>query len=355
MNERMLRNVDVFVKPRADLRSKSAVGGMVTLIAASAAVLLFCAQLYVYIGGTTEQSLHLAPSRAIPMLPNSKPNQRTQAKEARLFELNGKMPVKLHITFPYLPCNYLDVQLDGAPLQRSDFDPSNRKRQVEKRTPTTAELLKAGIMNAKTHKGGCTLRTTLRVPIVAGHITISMTPSAWTEAAMSLMVRQAQGLNEDDEDRNSPEANRFNISHYIHSITFGTPFPLQAKGNNSPLENRAHVIKNNMGGIALESIQVKLVPTLYQGMFSSQDTYQYSVVTHTVQPETLVAHGVPLLPGLSLNYDLTPLAVHHKEGRDPFLVFLSSLVSIVGGVFVTVGLFAGCVAHSAQAVAKKMD
>jgi hypothetical protein len=37
------------------------------------------------------------------------------------------------------------------------------------------------------------------------------------------------------------------------------------------------------------------------------------------------------------------------------LVFLSSLVSIVGGVFVTVGLVSGCLVDSAKAVAKKID
>jgi len=68
-----------------------------------------------------------------------------------------------------------------------------------------------------------------------------------------------------------------------------------------------------------------------------------------------VARGVQQLPGLVVTYDFTPLTVHHSEGRDNFLVFLSSLISIVGGVFVTVGMLTGCLVHSAQAVAKKID
>ena len=110
-----------------------------------------------------------------------------------------------------------------------------------------------------------------------------------------------------------------------------------------------------MGGVALENIQVKLVPTVYSGFLSSYNTYQLSVVNHVVQPETMVAQGVAMSPGLALGWDITPLAVHHLDGRDNILVFLSSLLSIVGGVFVTVGLFTGCVVHSAKTVAKKID
>jgi hypothetical protein len=336
-----LRNVDVFVKPRHDLRSKSAVGGFVTLIAGGAAFCLFLAQIYIYVTGVTQHSLHLSESRSIPMFAG----QSTDPFASRRFEIKGKIPLKIHVTFPHLQCDMLEVKLDSADLTPKDFDRKSRK-QVEKRNPNPVELKAAGF-GAK-HKDGCTIRALLRIPIVAGHLTITLTRNAWSSATQSLMLRAQQS----EEERAANTNNNFNVSHYIHSIQFGTPFPLAAT---DPLENRAHNIQNQMGGVALENIQVKLVPTVYKRMFSTQYTYQLSVVDHTVQPETLVAAGVPLLPGLSLGYDVTPLAVHHVEGRDNIFVFLSSLVSIVGGVFVTVGLFAGCLAHSAQAVAKKVD
>ena len=37
-------------------------------------------------------------------------------------------------------------------------------------------------------------------------------------------------------------------------------------------------------------------------------------------------------------YDFTPLAVRHLGIREKWLVFLSSLASITGGAFVTVGV-----------------
>jgi hypothetical protein len=262
---------------------------------------------------------------------------------SRMFDIKGKIPLKIHITFPHLKCDMLELKLDSADLTYKDFDQNGRKR-VEKRKPNPVELKAAGL--GTKHKEGCTIRTLLRIPIVAGHLSITLTRNAWMSTIQGLRMRDMQSV----EDRLAN--NNFNVSHYIHSIQFGTPFPLAA-GN--PLEDRAHYIQNPQGGVALENVQVKLVPTVYTRMFSTQKTYQLSVVDHTVQPETLVAAGFPLLPGLSLSYDVTPLAVHYVEGRENIFVFMSSLVSIVGGVFVTVGMFAGCLAHSARAVSKKVD
>jgi hypothetical protein len=262
---------------------------------------------------------------------------------SRMFDIKGKIPLKIHITFPHLKCDMLELKLDSADLTYKDFDQNGRKR-VEKRKPNPVELKAAGL--GTKHKEGCTIRTLLRIPIVAGHLSITLTRNAWMSTIQGLRMRDMQSV----EDRLAN--NNFNVSHYIHSIQFGTPFP-NAAGN--PLEDRAHYIQNPQGGVALENVQVKLVPTVSTRMFSTQKTYQLSVVDHTVQPETLVAAGFPLLPGLSLSYDVTPLAVHYVEGRENIFVFMSSLVSIVGGVFVTVGMFAGCLAHSARAVSKKVD
>ena len=115
------------------------------------------------------------------------------------------------------------------------------------------------------------------------------------------------------------------------------------------------MVENTAGGVFLANINVDLIPTRYQRFLFSQDTYQVSVTEHIVQPETLMPMGGVHLPGLAVLYDFSPLAVQHVEARDNFLVFVSSLVSIVGGVFVTVGLVTGCLLHSAAAVAKKRD
>jgi hypothetical protein len=256
------------------------------------------------------------------------------------------MSLKLHITFPHIECKSLEIKLNSAPLSKTDFD-SKAKYGLTKKRPNPVDL-KEAVGDFK-HKGGCTIRATLRVPIVAGHVTITMTKDAWAETLNHLMIRSQYSEEEKQRDKH---INDYNMTHYIHAVQFGKRYP---SASAYPLENRAHVIENHMGGVALENIQIRLVPTVYSGLFSSQKTYQLSVVEHTVQPETMVAQGVALMPGLALGYDVTPLAVHTVDGRDNFFVFLSSLVSIVGGVFVTVGLLTGCLVHSASAVAKKVD
>jgi Endoplasmic reticulum vesicle transporter/Endoplasmic Reticulum-Golgi Intermediate Compartment (ERGIC) len=333
----------MFMKPRADVRSTSAAGGAITLIAGSTAALLFVAQLYFYIVGSTRHTLHLSESLSIPMLPI----HVQDPFQSRQYDIHAKIPLKLHITFPHIQCKDLDVNLNAHPITKADFDHRSGESKIGFKRPDAVELKKAGY--PEKHRGGCTIRTTLRVPVVSGHVTITLTREAWGMALNHLMLRSQFS---EQQLENDPQKNDFNVTHYVHSIQFGKRFHKAAA---FPLEDRHHVIHNNMGGIALENVQVKLVPTVIQGWFTTTKTYQMSVTAHAVQPETMVNQGVAMTPGLALSYDVTPLAVHHDEGRDNVVVFLSSLVSIVGGVFVTVGLFTGCLVHSAKVVAKKVD
>lgn len=337
-----LRRLDAFAKPRNDVRTKSALGGIITLVAASTAALLFCSEIFMYLRGVTRHSLHLSESTAIP-----------------LYELDhkgrsnyGKIPLSFMITFPHLTCRQLDITLDDASHSTGLLEKTYGKQSLTLRTPSFSELNKAtdGATPAAT-RHGCTLSGDMKIPIVAGDFSITITRRTWAEATSTLLL----GLLDDRQIPNAdqqPQKLDFNVSHYIHYIRFGTPFPLAAA---NPLEHRRIVINNKMGGIALQQMHVKLIPTMYQRFLTTQQTYQLSVVDHTVQPETLVAKGVPLLPGISVSYDFTPLAVHHIESRDNIFVFLGSLMSIVGGTFVTVGLVTGLLVHSAAAVAKKLD
>jgi len=331
------------MKPRADLRSPSVAGGVITLIAGTTAAILFVAQLYLYLVGSTRHTLHLSESLSIPMLPI-----HTQDPfQSRQYDMHAKIPLKLHVTFPHIKCQSLEVQLNSHPLTRSDFDPRSGETQVGWHRPEIFELKKIGLTSQ--HRTGCTIRTTLRVPIVSGHVTISLTKEAWNAALNQIMI---QSQFTDEEIENNPRKNDFNMTHYIHSIQFGKRFDKAAA---HPLEDRYHHIQNYMGGIALENVQIKLIPTIIQGWLTTKKTYQMSVTAHAVQPETMVNQGISVIPGLAMSYDVTPIAVHHDEGRDNFIVFLSSLVSIVGGTFVTVGLFTSCLVNSAKAVGKKID
>jgi hypothetical protein len=331
-----LRRLDAFAKPRHETRSKSAVGGIITVVAASAAVLLFVAQLAMYIAGNPQNSLHLSSSQSIPMLPLNMKGHTSQMTA-------GKIPLRVHVTFPFLQCSQLEVKHDGASLSTGELEKIHGKHFLTLRTPTASELAKIGAHN---RTKGCTVEGMMLVSRVGGQLSIVMNRVAWRKATIAVMTGLREGPGQKAE-----RLKQYNASHYIEHVRFGNTFYRAT----NPLEHRSHVIDNDFGGVGLEEIGVKIVPTQLSSFFGIMDCYQLSVNDHTVQPSTMVDSKISRFPGLAITYDFTPLAVHYTSGRDNFLVFLSSLISIVGGVFVTVGLVTGCMVHSAKAVAKKID
>merc|ERR1712232_1127343 len=208
-------------------------------------------------------------------------------------------------------------------------------------------------------RDGCTVIGNLRVPIVSGDFAITVTRKAWNAATSRLLfgLLDLSELFGGGRSNRMPDLN-FNMSHYVHKIQFGKPYTASTHDYNaaaagggssgssssssgnplSSLENKWHIVHNKFGGVALQQLQVRLIPTIYRKFFKERTAYQLSIVDHIVQPETLVGQGSPMLPGIAVYYDFSPLAVHHVQMRDNIFVFLGSLVSIVGGVFVTVSL-----------------
>jgi hypothetical protein len=337
-------SVMVGYRVRPDLQQKSAVGGVITMMAATSAALLFVAQIISYISGNAENSLHLADSVSIPLVPLAQANNPIE-----LYSNQGKIPLKIHVTFPHLSCDLIDVTLDGASLASGELEQIHGKQSLGLRPTTRSDLNKLGITASRSNTlNGCVVQGRLRPYIVAGVFAISITQKAWTDATNKLAMRGMVT----DEAVIKQYMSHLNVSHYIHNIQFGRSFQ---KAADKPLTNRAHWIENNYGGIAVEHIQVKLVPTIYRASLFLEEFYQMSVTDHTINPDTLVSKGVGFMPGLVITYDFTPLAVHHSQGRDNLVVFLSSLISIVAGTFVTVRLVTGCLVHSAKAVTKKID
>jgi Endoplasmic reticulum vesicle transporter/Endoplasmic Reticulum-Golgi Intermediate Compartment (ERGIC) len=363
------RRLDTFQKARSDVQQRSTVGGVITLFALLVASILLLGQIIQYIYGTTTHSLSLSQPIAIPLVP---------LEESKLYRASiqqiGRVPLQIHITFPHNSCDMLDVVHDGASLIKGELDQIHGYHSILLRTPTNSELKKA--LNGKTTRDndlvGCTVTGQLRPLVVAGTVAVTFNNQAWATATSTLSMMNFQqmmmasagssggdvnqfNMGTGQNEQNQKLMQQYNVSHYVHKIQFGRAF---AKQNHKPLENVHHFVENDFFGIAVVQTQVKLVPTAYRGGSNSGSNtgmYQSSVVDTTIQPRTLVQQGVQHLPGLILAYDFTPLTVNHSEGRDNIFVFISSLISIVGGVYVTVSMLTGCLVHSAQAVAKKMD
>ena len=192
-------------------------------------------------------------------------------------------------------------------------------------------------------EGSCTVRGQLTIPRIAGDLSLFLSDEAFRKTGE--LVQMGLSLEEAD-----THTGGHDVSHYIHEIQFGKNYPPVT----NPL-NDIFVKMEDPSGIGLNQMAVRLVPTIYKRfMRPKQNTYQLSYSQYAIRPDLLVS-AAGRLPGLNIHYDFNPIAVTHTEARENFFVFLSSLIGIVGGVFVTVGLVSTAVVTSAQSVLKKQD
>lgn len=333
-----LRSYDAFAKPVDGLRDKSTTGGVITVVAGGTALLLLLSQLIVYAQLQTSQHFQLSPSHSFDISPK-------HPRHKKMEERQHIIDIKVHVTFPYMKCSDLSVNIDNFPEEQ--LSPSER---LHRRQPTQYEVVKIAL--GTTPAMGCTLFGDLHVQRVGGSIGVTVSQRAWMETTS--IFRLLAELR----DHGQPPRKMHNVTHYVHDIEFGKVFPHAP----NPLHNTLNVFDNHhdgvhqdSGGIGLCAVAVKLVHTRYKRFaWAAKDTYQTSVTQHMVQSQTLAEQNSNMLPGLSLVYEFTPFSVHHTESRENLFTFLASLISIVAGVFVTVGLVSSFLI-SAVNVGKKID
>ena len=348
------------------ITTRTTIGGTVTLLATATATILFLSQMFLYCQVDVTHSLDLAPSfplnsvissnhgisreslnaRSYPGKKKSKKN-RLLLQEMKTLAAN-RLDVSVHITFPNMHCKNIDYSQNGAKFSTGDFTKQSTTL-FTKRKPSEydyAEATGQSTDNKSKKKqttetdDACTIRGTITVARLGGDLAFFMSEVAFR--SVGKMLEKGLTLSETDQHTGGHD-----VSHYIHEITFGDHFPLST----NPLKDTM-VRMEDPTGVGLHQMSIKLVPTKYKKfMQKAKEHFQLSASAYVLSPQRLVGK----LPGLSLHYDLNPVAVHHVESRENFFVFLSSLVGIVGGVFVTVGLVSGAVIQSAQAVIKKQD
>jgi len=368
------RRFDAFAKPIDGIRTQSSVGGVVTLLASVSAIVLFISQFYLYSSVDITHKLDLASSIPLSVVIPTKGGfsqllfNRAAHAHPRKKNKNNKMiqsmqaiaasriEVSVHITFPYLNCKVLDYSHNGDKLSTGAFAKNNGLSKLVKQRPTeydyaraTQQQLVKGLSKTKTDNSpasedSCTVRGKVTIPHIGGMLSFFLSEETFRQT--SELVQKGLSLHEVDEHTGGHE-----VSHFIHEIEFGKHFPLAT----NPLKD-TFVKMEDPSGVGLQQMSVKLVPTVYkQFMRKKVHTYQISYSSFMIQPNLLVMANPMKLPGLSIHYDFNPIAVTHTESRENFFVFVSSLIGIVGGVFVTVGLVSSVVVTSAQAVLKKQD
>lgn len=158
------------------------------------------------------------------------------------------------------------------------------------------------------------------------------------------------------------EVGKLNLSHYIHTLQFGTTYPGQA----NPLDDKATILADEPVNGRF-NYYVKVVPTTFEkhSLFGATlETNQYSVTEHfSPRRTTPGAQGQPqnqeqqVIPGVFLIYDLSPIRVKIFEARpySSLVHFMLQLCAIIGGVFTVMGIIDAIFYHSIIRVRRKMQ
>jgi hypothetical protein len=151
------------------------------------------------------------------------------------------------------------------------------------------------------------------------------------------------------------EAPGYNISHTIHSFSFGSKYPSMPKG---ALDGVKKIVTPAVG-TGLFQYFIKIIPTSYTDRFllfstSTTSTNQYTV-TERFRPLMLpqfprLPDGTPdfqkaahtqvqaILPGIFFVYDLSPFSIEVIRDSTPFSHYFTKVCATVGGVFTVMGV-----------------
>ncbi|XP_070209579.1 endoplasmic reticulum-Golgi intermediate compartment protein 3-like isoform X2 [Littorina saxatilis] len=380
-----LRQFDAYPKTLEDFRVKTFGGAIVTLVAAVLMVVLFVSELNYYLTKEVHPELFVDTSRG------------------------QKLRINIDITFAHLPCGYLSIdamdvsgeqQIDvdtnllkqrldasGEPLSESPQEeklvtnkPAEEEKKEEKEE--TKEVLDPNrcescygaendekkccnncedVREAYRKKGwafndpesiaqckregwsekmqaqkneGCRAYGYLEVNKVAGNFHFAPGKS-FQQHHVHVHDLQAFG------------GQKFNISHHINHLSFGTDYP----GIVNPLD-AMHEPATQLQ--MMYQYFVKIVPTTYTNL-NKETVYtnQFSVTKHSKNAAGSMGEGG--LPGVFFIYELSPMMVKYTETRRSFMHFLTGICAIIGGIFTVAGLIDSLIYHSANVIQKKID
>ena len=187
--------------------------------------------------------------------------------------------------------------------------------------------VEASVIHTESQKGeGCRVHGTMVVNKVSGNFHIAHGES---------IIRDGRHIHQFV----PAEAPGFNVSHTIHHISFGHPYPKMPK---NPLDGKVRVVYEGVG-TGLYQYFIKIIPTVYEHDYGLSITNQYTV-TERFRPLSLPgADGIlvqqaTVLPGIFFIYELSPFLIKIQKNRQPIIHFLTRLCAIIGGVYTVIGV-----------------
>ena len=201
---------------------------------------------------------------------------------------------------------------DGRPFDARQFGRNDLmlSKLLSELLPTVFDD-KEAIAELRRHIGeGCHVEGSLQVNKVAGNFHFSLT-EADHHVLMTVYGKRDQ----------------LNVSHVIHSISFGEPYPDMV----NPLDDTPKILHEGSGYF---QYHIKIVPTTYEplrGPPVHTNQFSYTELFRTT-------HELDKLPAVYFHYELSPIMAKVTEARKPYSSFLTGLCAIAGGVFTVAGM-----------------
>lgn len=144
----------------------------------------------------------------------------------------------------------------------------------------------------------------------------------------------------------------FLFSHSIHEFRFGTMYQ-GMKGVQNPLDGHTRIVKDRY---LMFQYYIKVVSTKMRYLNGTvYHSNQYSVTEHTRDITPRPGSGTSGLPGVFLNFDISPMQVIYTEFKKPLSHFLTDICAIVGGIFTVAGLVDTFVYTTERVVKSKVE
>jgi len=221
------------------------------------------------------------------------------------------MDLSLDIHFDRLPCSDLNLDLENTAGAAS--------------THVTEGI------SFDEEQGGCRMYGNLELQKVAGDFHVAAGTAKTVDEHLFY-------------DANKKEFAKFDASHLISRLSFGTELP----GHVNPLDK---FNATSDKGLTQFKYSITLVPTEYVWLNGTVlKTHQFSA---TLQKNVIdVAKGTFPQPGVFFKYGFSPIMIRYSEKRRSFLQFITSVCAILGGVFTVSSMIDSVLYRSALALKK---
>ncbi|KAK2166251.1 hypothetical protein LSH36_40g05030 [Paralvinella palmiformis] len=336
-----LRDFDAYPKTLEDFRVKTYSGAAVTIISGAFMFILFCMELNYYLTTEIQPELFVDTSKG------------------------QKLKINIDVTFPKVGCSFLGLDaMDVSGEQQLDIDHNIFKQRLDAsgelvtEPPVKEEL---GDNSENMIKLAGEKLDPNRCESCYGaeseELKDAYRKKGWAfNNAMDIEQCKRDGwIDKIEEQKNEGcriygyiEVNKFNMSHTVNHLSFGTDYP----GQVNPLDLLTQIAKSDS---MMFQYFVKIVPTSYVRINGEMlETNQYSVTKH----QKVVTSGIlgeQGLPGMFVTYELSPMLVKYTEKNRSFTHFLTGVCAIVGGVFTVAGLIDSMIYHSTNVLKSKID